>query len=325
MELFNKFKKTIFYKENNDLERQLEELKRIRSQLEDTTEIDQDIKLLEYGIFGEKQIHFELDNANIGMYVLHDITFENNGNKAQIDYLILTKGYFYLVECKNLLGNITVDSNGQFYREYEYKGKMIKEAIYSPYTQAMRHHDMMKKVWSANHSKLDNFLFGGFEGKDFFKPLVVLANPKSILNTKDAPQDIKDDIIRVDQLINYIKKDIKSIDKMNLFGEKALKKAAEVWSSRSVPNDMNIVNKYLNKLNILDKNEKENLENKLRTFRKEKSESMNVPPYYVFNDEEMHKLINKKPKSIEELKNSKIIPEIKMKCHGEEIIRIINS
>lgn len=65
MGLFNKFRNTIFLKEDNDLEKQLKELKRIRNQLSNTLKIDKDIKLLEYGIKGEKEIEFELKNANI--------------------------------------------------------------------------------------------------------------------------------------------------------------------------------------------------------------------------------------------------------------------
>ena len=322
MELFNRFRDTVFLKEDSDLERQLKDLKELRNKLDNTEQIDKDIKLLEYGIAGEKEIAFELKNANIGMYVLHDVTFEYAGNKAQIDYLVITRGYSYLIECKNLIGNITVDNNGQFYREYEYKDKKIKESIYSPYTQAVRHQDMMKKVWTANHNKLDNFIFGRFHGKDFFRPIVVLSNSKSFLNTKYAPKEIKKDIIRADQLINYIKKDIENMDRTELSNEKELKKTAEVWLSRSIPNDTNIANKYLNIIN--NKSNKEDLENKLRIFRKEKSKSMNVPAYYVFTDEEMNNLLNEMPKTIEALKNKKILSDIKIKCHGDEIIKIIN-
>ena len=317
MGLFNKFRETIFLKEDKKKKKQLEELKNIRNQLDDTYEIDKDIKLLEYGINGEKEIAFELKNANIGMYVLHDVTFECDGNKAQIDYLILTRGYYYLVECKNLIGNITVDSNGQFYREYEYKGKKIKESIYSPYTQAVRHQDIMKKIWADNHTSLEKLLFGNSFKKYFFRPVVVLANSKSYLNTKYAPKEIKNDIIRADQLINYIKKDIDNMDSAELSSEKQLKEAAEVWLSRSVPNDTSFADKYLNKI----KN-KEDLENKLREFRKEKSKSMNVPAYYIFTDEEMDNILSKMPKTVEELNS--ILPDIKIKCHGEEIIKIIN-
>lgn len=321
MELFSRFRDTVFLKEDSDLEKQLDELRNIREKLQNTDEIDKDIKLLEYGIAGEKEIAFELKNANVGMYVLHDVTFEYDGNKAQIDYLLFTRGYFYLIECKNLVGNITVDSNGQFYREYEYKGKKIKESIYSPYTQAVRHQDMMKKVWSANHSKLDNFIFGRFHGKNFFRPIVVLSNSKSFLNTKYAPKEIRNDIIRADQLISYIQKDIDNMDSAELCGEKMLKQAADVWLSRSITNNTNLANKYSNA--IKDKYDKADLENKLRIFRKEKSKSMNVPAYYIFTDEELNNLLEIMPKTIEELKIKKILTDIKIKCHGDEIIKII--
>ena len=322
MELFNKFKDTVFLKEDSDLEKQLEELKNIRDKINNKDEIDKDIKLFEYGIAGEKEIAFELKNANIGMYVLHDVTFEYDGNQVQIDYLIFTKGYFYIIECKNLYGNITIDNNGQFYREYNYKGRRIKESIYSPYTQAVRHQDMMKKIWSANHNKLDNIIFDRFHEKAFFRPIVVLSNSKSFLNKNYAPKEIKSDIIRADQLINYIQKDINSMNITELSDERYLKKAAEVWLSRSVPNNTNITNKYLKNIKAL--NNKENIENKLRKFRKEKAKSMGVPAYYIFTDKEMNSLINVKPKTIEELKESKVLKDIKIKCHGEDIIKILN-
>lgn len=322
MELFNRFRSTVFLKENSDLEKQLEELKLLRNQVNNKDEIDKDIRLLEYGIQGEKDIAFELKNAHIGMYVLHDVTFECDGNKAQIDYLIFSRGYFYIIECKNLIGNITIDSSGQFYREYEYKGKKIKESIYSPYTQAIRHRDMMKKVWASCHGKLDNLIFGPMQGKKWFIPVVVLANSKCILNKEKAPKDIKNNIIRVDQLISYIQKDIDNCDKEMLCNEKELKKAAEIWLSRATNNDTNIANKYKNK--IAKKENTLELEKLLKEFRKEKSKKMNVPAYYVFTDEEMKNIISSMPKTIEELRSLKILSEIKIKCHGEEIIEIIN-
>ena len=47
--------------------------------MKNTSNIDKDIKLLEYGLNGEKEIEYELKNANIGMFVIHDlnIVFED--------------------------------------------------------------------------------------------------------------------------------------------------------------------------------------------------------------------------------------------------------
>ena len=62
--------------------------------------------------------------------------------------------------------------------------------------------------------------------------------------------------------------------------------------------------------------------NKLKDFRKEKSKEMNVPAYYIFNDEELDKIITLKPVTIEKLKE--ILPSIKVKIHGNDIIKILN-
>ena len=60
------------------------------------------------------------------------------------------------------------------------------------------------------------------------------------------------------------------------------------------------------------------------TFRTERSKELNYPAYYVFNNEELDKLIELRPNNLEELKNSNILAPIKVKTHGELIIQIIN-
>lgn len=152
--IFNSFKDTIFLKEDSGLEKQVEELKRIKESGNNSYSIDKDIKLLELGIKGENEIAYELKNANLGLYVLRDVTVEYEGNKAQIDYVVISKGFTYLIECKNLIGNIYVDNKGQFQREYELGGKKVKEAIYSPYTQAIRHKEILKKRWISRNNKI---------------------------------------------------------------------------------------------------------------------------------------------------------------------------
>lgn len=40
-------------------------------------------------------------------------------------------------------------------------------------------------------------------------------------------------------------------------------------------------------------------------YRTEKSKAKNVPAYYIFNNDEMVKLIEVRPKNVEELKGTK--------------------
>ena len=51
---------------------------------------------------------------------------------------------------------------------------------------------------------------------------------------------------------------------------------------------------------------------------------MNIPAYYVFTNEELDKLIETKPKTIDELKQTNILSQIKISTHGELIIKEIN-
>lgn len=101
MGFFDKMTGPVFMKDDSEAEKQLEVLKEIQSQLSEEKEVlEREIKLVEAGIYGEKQIRFELENSHIPMYVLHDLYLEHNGLSAQIDYLVVTKKHIYVLECK---------------------------------------------------------------------------------------------------------------------------------------------------------------------------------------------------------------------------------
>lgn len=332
MELFNRFRETIFLKQNSDLERQINDLKKIPNYGKNKN-ILKDIKLLEIGLQGEKEIEFELKNANIGMFVLHDVTIKWNDLIAQIDYVIITKGFTYLVECKNLIGNVTVDNKGEFRREYEFDGKKVKEAIYSPYTQAVRHKDVLKKRWLEKNNKLMVALREKSFDNLWYKPLVVLSNSKSLLNTRYAPREIREKTIRVDQLVRYIQDDLKKYDSDLFSNKKNMQELANSFLEANIEEYKSIADKYQKKM-LVEKDYSDLKEEKKETFldmisvlkkyRKEKATQMKVPAYYIFTDKELEQIVKLNPKTLEELKDAKILPVIKMQCHGEEIIEIFN-
>lgn len=260
MGLFEVFRDTVFLKEDSSLEKQINELKEIRDKVSDKDKIDKDIRLLELGLQGEKEIAFELKNANIGMYVLHDVTLVHEDLKAQIDYIIVTKGYTYLVECKNLLGDITVDNQGQFMRTYEVNGKKIKEGIYSPYTQAVRHKEVLKKRWLSKRNKLQVILWEKSFENLWYKPLVVLSNSKCLLNTKFAPAEVRKNTIRVDQLVSYIKKDLEKYDHDMYSSKKNMVELAESFLKDNIEDEYyDIASRYKKDLiNQENKNEENN-------------------------------------------------------------------
>jgi hypothetical protein len=170
-----------FYKADSDLRAQLEQLKEFYKTAPDhiKPQVEQDIKMLHYGIAGEEKVAFELNNSYMPMIVLHDLHLEYGDLSAQIDFLVITNKVNIVLECKNLFGHLEVNDRGDFIRTFEYKGKLIKEGIYSPITQNARHLEMIKKIRLKTKN---NFITrSGFLKyfDDIYKSVVVLANPKT--------------------------------------------------------------------------------------------------------------------------------------------------
>ena len=148
--------------------RQLEELAE-KAAGENAKKIAKEIAVVKAGIIGEDNILFELKNSGMDMVVLHDLYIESvSGASAQIDFLVLTPKINFVLECKNLFGNIEINSKGDFIRTIRCGGRYYKEGIYSPITQNQRHLQVLKERRSENDGKIlaawKNYLF-----KDFFR------------------------------------------------------------------------------------------------------------------------------------------------------------
>jgi len=237
IDFFSDLKGPVFIKDDSDAERQLEYLKT----LPPTPEVDREIKLVEAGIIGEKNIRFELENGHIPCYVLHDLYLEYDGLTAQIDYLIICRKCNYVVECKNLYGNIEIDSQGNFSRIVQFGKHYKKEGLYSPITQNERHIRLIKQR-IRDKSIIHKLMFN--EGEDeIWKSIVVLANPKTVLNNRYAKKEIKEKVIRADQLVNFIKK-TEAESKNATMTDSQLKDAAEKWLSRCKDNPLDYTEKF---------------------------------------------------------------------------------
>lgn len=94
--------------------------------------LEKDLRLVRAGIDGERHHLYELKNSHMDMFILQDLFLEHEGLTAQIDFLVITPQRNFVIECKNLVGNIEINSRGDFIRTFE-GGK--KEGIYSPVTQ----------------------------------------------------------------------------------------------------------------------------------------------------------------------------------------------
>lgn len=324
-----KLKSPVFYKSDSDAKKQLERLEslHIQATAQQKIEIERDIKLLSYGIYGEENVAFELSNSYLPLIVLHDLRLEYEGLSAQIDYLIITPKLCLIVECKNLYGNITINQNGEFIREINYNRKRYKEGIYSPITQNMRHLEMVKRI--GMESKKNGLFLASFEKHfaDNYKSVIVLSNPKTIVNMKAAPGEIKKQIIRTDQLITHIKKLNKESKNLSS-SEKQMYQQAEFFMRYHKENLKDYTQKHVQEVVVEHIEQGRLVEDtaiyqELKRYRYAASQAEGVKAFQVFTNAQLNDLILKMPSTLDELKQVSGFGEVRASKYGAGILRIV--
>ncbi|MDD2978467.1 MAG: NERD domain-containing protein [Hespellia sp.] len=324
--IFNRMKEPEVLKADNSAEKQLEQLKDLAPFLteEGKTLLDLDIKKLEYGITGEKNILFELKNSHMPMCIIHDLYLSDGENTAQIDYLVFTKKICFVLECKNLYGNIEINEKGEFIRSVNYGKFYRKEGIYSPVTQNQRHMDLLRKLKSDKKSNFISKVLSDWNFNGFYQAIVVLANPNTVLNDKKAPSDIKDKVIRADQLIGHIKKAVKASRElgytdaeMRAWAKGILEWDTEVKADYLAKYEKFRINEAVteavtetvsvtvaespSKMEKISETDYTELFAELKKFRLEKSRAEGIKPYYICTDKQLELLIQRMPGSEKEL------------------------
>jgi protein required for attachment to host cells len=334
----------VFIKEESDAPRQLEHLKSILelSTGETRTQIENDIKLLNQGIIGEDNIAFELKNSHMPMLILHDLNLEFHGLTAQIDYVIITKFAVVIVECKNLYGNIEINTNGDFIRTLEFNGRYRKEGIYSPITQNQRHFELIKQArLELSNGAFDRMIKSSVLS-GLFRTVVVLANPKTLINMKHAKKEIKDKIIRADQLITYLKNVNNENSDLHRSDEQMFSMADFLFQlHKDTPKDYTgkykldlkpivninpktdpITEPVIEPLKVIPIEETA-IYKVLREYRLLKSREKELKAFQVFSNAHLEDLCKHKPSSLDELIKISGFDQKRIKEYGEDIIRII--
>lgn len=333
------FEEPIVVKESNEATKQVQEMIRFRNELntEGQELIDDEIKLIQAGVYGEDSILFELKNCHLPIMVMRDLNLMHKGLSAQIDVLILTPRGHLVIECKNLFGDIEVNSNGDFIRKFTYGKRSFKNGIYSPITQNRRHLDLLREIYIdqqeniIRRSMLDN------EFWKMFTPFVVIANSQTVLNVKYAKKEVKEKIIRLDQLNNKIREIVFSNDKMGCTSNELTDLANHIMNYHRVkPYDFR--EKYkgyiktqakeevvVQKREISTDIESDPIYIDLKKYRLDQSRKENIKPYFIFNNLQLEEIVKKSPKNRSELLTINGFGTVKCDKYGDEILRIINN
>ena len=320
----NRLKGAVILKENGSIEDQIVQ---IRSALKSDENVDRermrrDLKLLEAGNLGEKQILYELKNSRIPMLVIRDLYLVHGEQSAQIDFLIMTRSTFYLLECKNLYGNVEVNAQGDFIRTvYDGKGKYRKEGIYSPITQNQRHLKVLKDMRLSDiNNPLRKILFStSFESCHV--PLVVLTNPRTVINLRYAKKEIRNQVIRSDQLVEILRQ--REQNRPHDLSDRDLERLGQYFLSRHQEREWNVLEKYrLKPKEVIDDHHP--LYQALRSYRLAMCRKEKVEAYRIFTNHQMLQIIRLRPSTPEQLTQIEGFRQDQIERYGADVLRILS-
>lgn len=297
--------------------------------------IDRDIAYLKYGLDGEQNVYYELKNSFLPMLCLHNIRLEYDDYVAQLDFVIVTNKFIMVLETKKLSGDIEINQDGDFIRLIKNSvGKVVrKEGIYSPASQNERHVKILREL----------LVKAGIIKTFPIKSVVVVANPKTIVMKQKAPKEIQNHIYKYDQLIGMIKKELDDKTNERDMLEKFVYGVADFLIQHDKPlTTINYQAKYsltdedvkkeqgLNSASVrtsecvTEKNVNADIYEELKKYRLDSARKEGIRAYMVFNNEELNALIERNPKTKEELLQVKGFGNKKVDKYGESILRILN-
>lgn len=344
----------VFLKDFEDMDQTIQALEDLKGKTRDSeiiNKIEMDQLYIRLGAQGEKNVNYELKNSFLPMYILHDVRIQQDDYSAQLDFVIITSKFICILETKKLNGDVNINNQGDFTRSFKSSnGKTYKkEGIYSPISQNQRHvrilHDMLVKSKLIKYAPVLS--------------LVVMANPKSIIDYKFAPKEIKDQIIKYDQLTPYLKKMISKTSDINMpivtmneiaeflleqhvekentfvskyekliFGDikKDLSKIAkdEITADTKIEVEAVVEAKIESKVEVISNTKIDVIREKLITYRKQQSKIENVAAYLIYNNNQMEDILSKMPKDKSGLNSCSGFGQVKIEKYGDEILKIIN-
>lgn len=137
-------------------------------------------------------MHYEIKNFFLPMICFHDIRIQHEDYVERLDFVVIANKFMTIIETKKLNGDITINEGGDFIRTIiTICRRTFKKEIYSQVSQNKRHIKIMKDVLSKKLNVNNLPIIS----------LVVIANPKSVIDKDKCPNDIKYIIYKDDQIL----------------------------------------------------------------------------------------------------------------------------
>ncbi|WP_078380030.1 HRDC domain-containing protein [Sutcliffiella halmapala] len=323
-------KEPLVYKEfsqNSTMMDSLKSLAESKDSQVDLKKVEQQLKLFSIGHAGESSVLFELKNSMIPMLILHDVNIEIEDYKAQMDFVLITHKFILVLEVKKLFGNIVVNDKGEFQRVITKNNRVInKEGMYSPINQVERHVAILEKFLKSKN----------LIEKCPIRYAVTFANPKTIIDiSKKTPIHIQSSVIRHDQIKTFLTTELGKNSPVFMLDAPVFKIANVIKENcKEKTFDMN---DYGVDGNVIQNNspsmeydcskivypDKSDLKYILMDYRSKKAKQQESMPYHIFTNKTLDELLDKKPKTMDDLLEVQGIGAHKAEQYGHDILAII--
>lgn len=158
-----------------------------------------------YGYKQEQDVAFHLRRAfgdSEQVRILHDLTIEHGGERAQIDHLVIHPYGFIIIESKSIVGEVKVNAEGEWSRSY--KGNW--SGIPSPIRQAELQKDLLHALLSDNLARLLGKLLGiqtKLGGRDW--QMLCAVSSTAILHREKMPKSVADKVVKTEFVAGKVK------------------------------------------------------------------------------------------------------------------------
>ncbi len=263
-------------------------------------------KLMYYGLQGEERVAYQLKKVELYTICMYNIRILFSNEKVQIDFVVITHNVIFIIEVKNLLGNLYISEFNEFERELIKNDVVYKTSMDSPFIQMDYQEKIIKKLLISYN--LDREI----------KSILVMANDKMIIKNNSSRKNV----IKYDELSNLIE----AINSSCSLDENDFKVANLImqydkqynYNMIKIIKD-NIKNQYIPQFKkALDLE----LYIKILELRKKIAGVINVPVCNIFNNREAEMLVIYKPKTKEEFIRVKGFKEKRYEMFGEDVIKI---
>lgn len=229
---------TVFLKEFENDNKQLQDLNDLLEKVNGDKKnlINRDIFFIKQALYGENNVYNELKNSFIPMLAIHDIKLEFNDYVAQYDFILITTKCIFVLKTKQLNGDIDITEDGDFVRIIKNKeGKFLrKQGMYNPISANEREVHILEEILHRE-KLLSNITV---------KPIVVISNPKAIINKSKCADNIKNNLYKYDQISTLIKKILDDNKYSKELSEKNMYEIAKYLINNNKEENIDYISKY---------------------------------------------------------------------------------